>query len=203
MAEQRFFAFGIDSTRSDGSLAKIFDCRITIPFGNTEVAIILDNLPDITDAKSASYKDESIIGRSSPIKTYVNSQTRTISMQLHFFVTRPDDLKGQFARTRGQTTTLSLLDKLRLLQSAVYPQTGENGLPFIPPPICRIRCGELLSKEGELCVVLKSYSVKFPTDVAWDEQTFTPFKFDVDTSWDVVYTTLDLPGQERILDMGK
>lgn len=191
-----------DSTKPDGSLNEIAECSITVPAGFTEIIIFLDNLPDITDSKSASYKDESIIGRSSPIKTYANSQTRIISMQLHFFVTEPSDLTGSpIFDPFG--TDLSLLEKLRVLQSAVYPQTGVTGLPFVPPPVCRIRCGQLLSKTGELCVVLRSYSVKFPTDVAWDEETFTPFKFDVSLTWDVVYTSLDLPGQDRILKLGK
>ena len=52
-------------------------------------------------------------------------------------------------------------------------------------------------------MILKSYSVKFPTDIAWDESTLLPYKFDVDTSWDVVYKSMDLPGQERIFQTGR
>jgi hypothetical protein len=50
---------------------------------------------------------------------------------------------------------------------------------------------------------LKSYSVKFPTDVVWDQDFYVPYKFDVDTSWDVVYRSSELPGQERIAQLGR
>lgn len=184
-------------TNLGGALVPISDCYITIPGSMT---INLDNLPEISDTKSASYSDETVIGRSSPIKTYSQSDNRQISMQLHFIISKPSDVTEN-------------LRKLRAIQSAVYPREGEGGSPFIPPPVCKIKCGKLLSERGELCVILKSYSVKFPTDHAWfsDNQigsgagfdkTFTPMKFDVDTSWDVVYSSVDLPGQNRIFTLG-
>jgi hypothetical protein len=95
------------------------------------------------------------------------------------------------------------LKALRAIQSAVYPRESFNGAPFVPPPICRIKCGSLLADFGELCVILKQYSVKFPTEVAWEESQFVPFKFDIDTNWDVVYKSANLPGQERILALGR
>ena len=110
-------------------------------------------------------------------------------MQLHFIVSKPSDVAEN-------------LQKLRAIQSAVYPRDGANGAPFIPPPVCRIKCGSLLSAQGEVCVILKQYSVKFPTEVAWNENYFTPMKFDVDTTWEVVYASSDLPGQERIFGLG-
>jgi len=83
-----------------------------------------------------------------------------------------------------------------------YPQDQtSSGAPFEPPPVCRLRCGSLLSS-GEICAILRSYSVRFPTDVPWDENTYLPYKFDVDTSWEAVYSSDDLPGQERILQLG-
>jgi hypothetical protein len=54
-----------------------------------------------------------------------------------------------------------------------------------------------------LCVVLRRYSVKLPTDVAWDEETYCPYKFDLETEWEVVYTSSDLPGAERIFSTGR
>ena len=70
-----------------------------------------------------------------------------------------------------------------------------------------------LSNGDELCVILKNYSVKFPTDVSWLNENsnfgqsgygnFTPMKFDVETTWDVVYASSELPGQERIYALGK
>jgi hypothetical protein len=57
----------------------------------------------------------------------------------------------------------------------------------------------LTANDGFLCVVLKQYSVSFPTDVIWDEQTYLPYKFDVDLTWEVVYSNDTLPGQDQIL----
>ena len=177
------------ATSQGGILADIPKCYIYIPnYGS----IIMNNLPDITDGKGASYNDESVIGRSMPLKTYSCSENRSISMQLHFFITSPYDAQDN-------------LDDLRALESAVYPRdqlAGAANAAFVPPPVCRIRCGDLLAKQ-DICCVLKNYSVKFPTDVAWDEEFFTPWKFDVDTTWEVVYRSADLPGQARILQSGR
>lgn len=192
------------ATQNTGQLRAIPECYIEIPGARK---VILDNLPDISDAKSATYADETIIGRASPIKTYSLSDNRVINMQLHFIISKPDHVKEN-------------LDKLRAIQSACYPRSGTGGAPFVPPPVCKIRCGQLLQKNGDLCAVLKNYSVKFPTDVSWvpDEpgrmsgsgavffpgrsDAFTPMKFDVDTTWEVVYSSSTLPGQERIFTLG-
>jgi len=180
------------ATQLGGALIPINECYIDIPGAKK---IILDNLPDISDTKSANYSDEVVIGRASPLKTYSQSDNRSITMQIHFIISKPEDVKTN-------------LENLRAIQSACYPREGENDAPFIPPPVCKIKCGKLLSKEGEVCVILKNYSVKFPTDVAWhadeesDRDAFTPTKFDVDTTWDVVYSSADLPGQQRIFNMG-
>lgn len=174
------------ATLPGGLLIEIADCYVSIPnFGK----VVFNNLPDITDSKSASYSDETVIGRSSPLKTYSQSDNRSISMQIHMFVVEYADIAYN-------------LQVLRAFQSAVYPRDGQNVSPFVPPPVCQMKCGKLLS-EGELCVILKSYSVKFPTEYAWAETTFTPFKFDIDTTWDVVYKSSDLPGQERIIKLGR
>lgn len=186
------------ATTLTGQLVPIPECYIEIPGAKK---IILDNLPDIGDTKSASYADETIIGRASPVKTYSLSDNRSITMQLHFIISKPEDVRNN-------------LENLRAIQSAAYPRAGSQGAPFVPPPVCKIKCGQLLQKQGELCVVLKNYSVKFPTDVSWllrpDEEGggsggdsfFTPVKFDVDTTWDVVYSSATLPGQERIFTLG-
>lgn len=177
------------ATTPRGRLIALRDCYIFVPnFGR----ITLNNLPEISDSKSAAYNDETPIGRSFPLKTYSHSDNRAISMQLHFYVTKQEDIVDN-------------IFILRALESAVYPRDQAGGAanaPFVPPPICRIRCGKLLADE-ELCCVLKSYNVKFPTDVAWDEDFYTPYKFDVDTSWEVVYKSSDLPGQGRILSSGR
>jgi hypothetical protein len=180
------------ATVPGGPLKALPDCWIKIPISNNPPAYTVDlyALPDISDSKSASYNDEPIIGRAFPLKTYSHSDNRTISMQLHLFVTHPDDVDRN-------------LNHLRVLESAVYPRVDQiSGAPFIPPPVCRIQCGKILGDEP-LCVVLKQYSVKFPIDVAWDERSYLPWKFDVDTTWEVVYKAPDLPGQTRIVFTGR
>jgi len=173
-----------------GSLVPIRDCYVTIPNGGDEFKLVFKVLPDISDSKTASYNDETVIGRASPLKTYSQSDNRTISMTIHMVVSSAEDVDYN-------------LRAMRAIQSAVYPRKGQNGAPFVPPPVCRMKCGRLLAEGEELCVILKSYSVKFPTEIAWDESSYTPYKFDIDTQWDVVYTSADLPGQERIFTSGR
>lgn len=174
------------ATTPRGTLNYITNCYIHITgLQEANTNIVMNILPDISDSKSASYSDEPAIGRSFPIKSYSHSENRTISWTAHFMITEENDPQR-------------LLAILRLIEAATYPQDGS---PYSPPPICKLRCGSLLG-ENELCAVLKSYSVKFPTDVAWDEATYLPYKFDVDMSFDVVYDSDSLPGAERIVNFG-
>lgn len=172
-----------------GALNPIDDCYVIIPpeFPASS-PLRMKVLPEISDTKSATYSDEPIMGRSFPLKTYSHSDNRVITMQMHMVVSEPMDVEYN-------------LKALRAVQSVVYPRHNSS-TPFLPPPVCKIRCGRLLA-EDEVCVVLKSYTVKFPTEVAWDELTFVPFKFDIDTNWEVVYKSSDLPGAERIFMVGK
>lgn len=176
-----------EATIPGGELIDIENCYIFVP-GRGK--IVMHSLPDITDSKSASYNDEPIIGRSFPLKTFSHSENRSIGMQVHFYVRKRADIGIN-------------IWNLRALESALYPRGTESGInaPFIPPPVCKIKCGSLLA-DDELCVILKSCSVKFPTDVPWDEEYLVPYKFDVDLSWEVVYRTSQLPGQSRILISG-
>lgn len=181
------------ATIRGGALKPIDGCYVVIPIeGESEdFKLEFKVLPDISDSKSVSYNDEAVIGRASPLKTYSQSDNRTISMQIHMVVSSESDVEYN-------------ITALRAIQSAAYPRNGKDtGAPFVPPPVCRMKCGMLLSSGQDLCVVLKSYSVKFPTEVAWDESTFVPFKFDIDTSWDVVYKSAELPGQDRIFQTGR
>lgn len=180
------------STKPLGDLVPIEKCKIIIPGAGT---ILMNNLPDISDTKQAIYNNLSIMGRSFPLYTYSHSGDRVIALQIHFFVLRKGD------------ATRNLAD-LRKIQSAVYPRKGNSDVPYIPPVICTLECGDLLSVSGgqgggPLCVILQNYSVKFPTDVAWDEETLCPYRFDVDTSWYVVYTSADLPSADRIIRSGR
>ena len=165
-------------------LEPIENCKVTIPGAKT---IIFNNLPDLSDTKSASYNDEPVIGRAVPLKTYSHSENRVINTKIHFFIRKDADAEEN-------------LDSLRALQSASYPQVGD---PYKPPPVCQMQCGDLLSKGVPLCVILLSYNVSFPTDVAWHKATYCPYKFDVDCSWQVVYATNDLPNSDRIFTQGR
>jgi len=169
------------ATGSSGELVPIEECYISIDGATIKMKV----LPDISDSKSASYNDEPIIGRSFPMKTYSHSENRTISWTAHFIVCKKADIEQN-------------IKDLYLIAGCVYPEEGE---PYSPPPICQIKCGKLLA-EDELCVVLRSYSVKFPTEVAWDEETMVPYKFDVDMTWEVVYSTEELPNAGDIFSSG-
>ena len=183
------------ATSAGGGLVPLDKCYIRIPGFRSRATnggdkITFDILPDITDSKNASYNDATVIGRSNPIKTYSHSDNRVISMQMHFVITDHCDIQDNLAI-------------MRALQSCVYPREGVSDSPYRPPPVCQIRCGELLAKgDAELCVVLTSVQTKFQTDVAWDDETFCPYALDIDTTWHVVYTPTNLPGQERILEKG-
>lgn len=186
---------------NSGKLNPVDLCFIDIPVSIDGLAqvhrINLNNLPDLSDTKSAIYNNEGIIGRSFPLYTYSHSGDRQINMQLHFFSVDKSDIAKN-------------IQDLRAIQSAVYPRKGTSGAPFKPPPVCRIQCGSLLSgnplretPQDDLCVILQSYSVKFPTEVAWDEEFYVPYRFDVETSWLTVYTSEDLPFQEQIYMSGR
>lgn len=168
------------------SLDPIGNCYIYVPGFRK---IVMDNLPDISDGKSAQYTPTTIIGRSTPLTTYSHSETRNISWGMHLFVKSAGDVTGN-------------LEILRVLESCVYPRNNNGPGPYSPPVICKIKCGNLLSVGNSLCVVLRSYSVKFPTDVAWDAGSCTPYKIDIDLSFEVVYSSMDLPGADRIVNSG-
>lgn len=163
-------------------------CKIDIIGNGIDETIVMQSLPDITDSKSAGYTDESSIGRSVPFKTYNNSENRTINWTAHFMVTKKSDIDQFF-------------QYIRAIQCAVYPFDSREqelgGAPYAPPPICRIECGNLLSFQP-LTAVMKSYSIKFDTSVPWDEETFLPYKFDIDMTFDIIYNQSDLPNATRI-----
>lgn len=173
------------ATENGGKLQPLKDCYIDIPDATT---IKFYSLPEIGDSKEATYGDEAIIGRASPLRTYSHSGNRTISITIHCIVDE------QSAIDRN-------IRYIRALESALYPRKGEGGAPFSPPPVCSIKCGTILA-DKPLCAILLSCSVKFPTDVAWDENTLCPYKFDIDTTWNVVYASDNLPGQDIIFQSG-
>jgi hypothetical protein len=172
------------ATQAGGQLQNIDNCYIVVGVEK----IIMNILPDISDSKTANYSEESSIGRSNPFKTFNSSENRSISWTCHFVVTEKDD----FDR---------ILKHLRLLESAVYPTEGSGGVPYLPPPVCKLKCGEILGNL-ELCVVMKQYSVKFDPSVPWHPIYMLPYKLDVDLTFEVVYNQNNLPNSRLILERG-
>jgi hypothetical protein len=176
------------ATTRQGRLIALEKCYLKI--ANQKIAF--NNLPDITDAKSATYNDEVIIGRSMPIKTFSHSDNRALSITLKFFVVEKSDIQRN-------------LNYLRLVQSATYPRDAGGGAPYKPPVICQIKCGEWLKgqgPDGTLCCVIKDYSFHPSPDVPWDPETYLPYMFELSMNADIVYASSDLPGQERIMITG-
>ena len=183
----------MNATFVDGDLntQAFFDkCKIDIIGNGIDHTLVMQSLPDITDGKSAGYSDETSIGRSAPFKSYTNSENRTIGWTAHYMVTKQEYIQ-------------TFLEDIRAVQAAVYPfdsRTSDlGGAPYAPPPICRLQCGDLLSSSGPINAVMKSYSLKFDTSVPWDEETFLPYKFDIDMSFDVIYDQSEMPNAEKIL----
>jgi hypothetical protein len=189
------------ATNADGSLRIIEQCKIITPLGTVPLRI----LPDISDSKNAGWASEPIFGRSSPMITFSHSDARTIQTDLHFMITRCQDITDN-------------LTYLRILQSLVYPGASTGNVPFTPPPVSKIICGHLLASQGDggagcsagVCVVMRSYNIRYPTDVAWDENdpngdspTYLPYKFTLSCSWEVVYACKDLPTNRMIAKQEK
>jgi len=173
------------ATLPNGALRPLDDCYITSYDIGLDLKMKI--LPDISDSKSANYGDETAIGRSFPIKNYAYSENRSLSWTVHFMVCQEGDQE-------------EIMDSLRMLEACVYPTQDKT--PYAPPPLCHIKCGDLLAKDKELCCVLRSYSVKFPTDVAWDEVGYIPYKLDVDLTFEVVYDSAELPYAADIVASG-
>ena len=183
---------GLIATDATGKLNFILPCYIRVE----KETIYMYSLPDITDSKDAGYDEQNGMGRTSPFKTFNSAGSRKISWKLTFvsydYASRERNLKN-----------------LRLLESCVYPrQDPANIIPYIPPAILSIRCGDLLCKnDEELNVILTSYSVTFPNDKVWysedDGSGFLfPAKLDVTLSFEVVYDSRYLPGADRIIKLG-
>jgi hypothetical protein len=181
------------ATNQDGSLAYLNytasgggECKIVTPCGT----ICLKILPDITDSKTAQYVNEPIPGRSTPLISYAYSDPRTISTELHFMITKFSDIQEN-------------MRNLRIIQNLVYPGASAAAAPFTPPPVVKFVCGSLMdggpaSAGGGVCLVLKSYSVRYDPGVAWDPTTFLPYRFTISCSWEVVYSCINLPSNRCV-----
>lgn len=177
------------ATKADGSLQELTKCRIITPFAAPDDVIRLKILPDLSMSKSSEYQSENIPGRSSPVVTYSHSSAKMITSELHFMTTTCQDI-------------IDNLRYLRLLESLTYPGAAAGGAPFIPPPpVCKFICGKLLGDSGQ-CVVLKSWSFRADPSVAWDVETYLPYKFSVSCQWECVYSCANLPTNSMIRGIG-
>jgi hypothetical protein len=203
------------ATNQVGDLLFIDDCYIQLPVnipnrptmqmqngsvqaGNSPY-IFFNILPKISDSHASNFNDESIMGRSMPLKTYASGGVRAINIEISYLI------------VDEQVDPQRIWAELKAIQACTYPQDGgaNIGAPFLPPFICRLKCGHMIGKNG-IFAVLRNYSVNFPTDVAWywdnndqaNETIRLPFYFTISTSWEAVYRTIDLPGAQRILDDG-
>ena len=78
------------ATIKGGKLKPIEECYISsdLDAGGTLYSmgesdkLVFDNLPEISDQKSANYTDESAIGRSAPFKNFAYSENRSISVEI-------------------------------------------------------------------------------------------------------------------------
>lgn len=175
------------ATNLNGLLQPISDCYIRVG----RDVIVMKVLPSINDSHGATFNSENGIGRSLPTKTFVNGGDRSIGWDITFV-------------SEGDAQLRQNLSYYRLLMSCTYPVDTGGNVPFLPPKILKIKCGSLLADE-ELCVILENISVSWPTDGAWSDiqYGYIPYKFNCQLTFKVVYNSADLPGQQRILTLGR
>ena len=92
------------ATSTSFNLVEVPNCDINVPGSD---AITFFSLPEISDNKTASYNQENVIGRSSPIKIYNYSEERQISFRFSLYILKSGDDRRN-------------LRIIRALQSATY-----------------------------------------------------------------------------------
>lgn len=183
------------ATSEGGLLREIDKCSIKIGTYIIKSRI----LPDISDQKSATYSEETGMGRATPFKSYQHSDNRSIGWTAHYIVTQKSDVQ-------------EFIKDIKNIQAAVYPRESVSNPyspPYQPPVICQLSCGELLSdgkgdkhpttKSKSVYAVMKSYNIKYDTSVPWDEETLLPYKFDIDMQFEVIYDQSNLPNSKNII----
>jgi hypothetical protein len=181
----------MNATNRNGQLVPLSDCYIRAS-GSPPKIVYMNNLPEISDSKSASYSEENAMGRSVPVKSFANGGTRKIGWKMKIVAPSNQD-------------QLKAIDDLRFLESCVYPKADpSNILPYIPPRVLSIKCGRLLA-DYELSVILTDYNVDFPTDQPWSSARnvlYLPYMFNLSLTFEVVYDSRYLPGADRIITLG-
>lgn len=182
---------GIAATNSFGKLNPIPDCYIRAQ----NYYIVMYNLPSISDSKTANYSPENGMGRTQPFLSFNDGGMRTIQWSFSMISYDEESTARNFAY-------------MRVLEASVYPRRDPaNVVPYIPPVIMSIRCGDLLANYGvELNVVLTNYSFEFGNEQVWNSEynvaRYMPARVEVRLNFDVVYDTRYLPGADRILFLG-
>lgn len=173
-----------------GQLKKIPNCSLILPFeviGTNSNEITFYSLPEISESKSATYPDEELMGRSSPINIYSKSDHRSISITMHLYVTVQEEIEIN-------------LNIIRAISSLVYPEYSDED--WRPPNIVYFNCGKLLS-ENRVPLLLKDYNVNYATDVQWfydeEKNIYMPLHVSIKTSWNIVYSWESLPGWQDVI----
>jgi hypothetical protein len=205
-------------TQTNYKLRQLSDCYIKIPdFVGLRIfdipilagsyIIYMYTLPEISDQRDVQYGEQNGIGRSMPLKTFGQGGARIINWTATFVADTEE-------RARSN------LQRFRVLAACTYPRKQIPGISYAPPYLLKLKCGKLLSgnisgssnnseDSGELCAILKSYNVKWPKDVPWQEYlpdtrevSYIPYKFDVSLVFETVYSSTNMPGAERIISNG-
>lgn len=172
------------ATNAKGALQELVKCYISTAWGQIRLKV----LPEISDSKGANYAAEAIQGRANPLINFSHSEPNNINTELTFIVTECDDIQTN-------------LTYLAWIKSLVFPGDPGSGAPYTPPPISKFVCGRLFGDRG-LCVILKNYSIRYPTDVPWDLETYLPYKVQVSCQWEVVYSCKMLPSSQMVKTIG-
>lgn len=216
------------ATQAGGRLVPLDNCFIQVggmedksPTQENGGKIAFKQLPDISDTKSADYADENVQGRATSIKTYSHSSPRQISITIHCVVTCQEDIVEYISWLRLLQSLVYPSDDSKPLSPVAPPKVCQikcglllSGMYLKDTDLSSLGPNDYIMGYGGygvqkksinnlgICCVLKSYNVKFPIDVAWDEYSYLPWKFDIDTSWEAVYSSDDLPTDSRIRDWG-
>lgn len=190
--------FGTAGESSPGQLAPIPNCWIRIPVEIGEVAagedtFLIREIPEITDSKSANYTSQTIFGRSSPIRSYSNSEARKLSVSFNVYNTSEGVRRANFFL-------------LRRIEAAVHPSYQPS--QYQPPPVCQFQCGVALSgmiggpeEDAEVRpvnVIIQNYSFSFGQDTFYDDDLL-PFVIGVSLDLEVVYSQSTLPGSADVI----
>lgn len=140
--------------------------------------LIFEYIPtEISDSKSASYDDVAIVGRSEPFVGYSSSESRTITFDIEFIVSKFQN----DATSSAETAYDQLMEKVRWCRSLAYPDYHTQSF-VTPPHPCLLKVGKLLSVR----VIVESVEVTYKGP--WNEDLL-PYSVSVSMPFRVVNTT--------------